>query len=361
MKYEYKLNCIYFYLTEGCNLACRHCWIKPKFQNGEHVYPALDFDLFKSIIAQAKPLGLDSVKLTGGEPLLHPKILAILRHIRENDLFLTVETNGVLCTPEIVQELQQHKKVFISVSLDGVDATTHEWVRGVKGSFEAALTGIRNLVQGGYKPQIIMSIMPHNKNQMEALVHLAEDLGAGSVKFNIVQPTARGEQMHAAGETISLEELINLGAWVENTLTQTVKIPLIYSHPAAFKPLHKMFAKDAHGCGMCNIFGIIGVLGNGSYALCGIGESVPEMVFGDAAKNKLADVWQNTPLLQAIRKGLPEKLEGVCRECLVRCRCLGYCIAQNYYRSHNLWANHWYCEEAKKLGLFPKTRLVGGI
>ena len=58
MKQGFSLNTIYFYLTEGCNLACRHCWIAPKFQGGGKSYPALSVELFKSIIQQAKPLGL---------------------------------------------------------------------------------------------------------------------------------------------------------------------------------------------------------------------------------------------------------------------------------------------------------------
>jgi molybdenum cofactor biosynthesis enzyme MoaA len=77
----YPLNQIYFYLTEGCNLRCRHCWIAPKYQSEGNTYPALDLDLFKSIIEQAKLLGLTGVKLTGGEPLLHPAINEILEHI----------------------------------------------------------------------------------------------------------------------------------------------------------------------------------------------------------------------------------------------------------------------------------------
>jgi molybdenum cofactor biosynthesis enzyme MoaA len=71
---RYPLNQIYFYLTEGCNLRCRHCWVAPKYQSGSNSYPALDLDLFKSIIEQAKHLGLTGVKLSGGEPLLHPEI-----------------------------------------------------------------------------------------------------------------------------------------------------------------------------------------------------------------------------------------------------------------------------------------------
>ena len=133
------LATIYFYLTEGCNLACRHCWIAPKYQAGSTIYPSLSYDLFVNIIQQAKPLGLGSVKLTGGEPLLHPNIVELLRFIRAEELGLTIESNGLLCTPEIVEEIKQCKGPFVSVSLDGAKAETHEWVRGVEGSFEMAL------------------------------------------------------------------------------------------------------------------------------------------------------------------------------------------------------------------------------
>ncbi|MBI5400016.1 SynChlorMet cassette radical SAM/SPASM protein ScmF [Candidatus Saganbacteria bacterium] len=354
-----KLNCIYFYLTEGCNLFCRHCWIQPKFQNGQHVFASLPLDLFKSIIEQAKPLGLTGVKLTGGEPLLHPDIKAILDYIIVNKLNLTVETNGVLCTAELAQKMKTAKGAFVSVSVDGADAATHEWVRRVPGSFAAAWTGVRNLVTAGFKPQVIMSIMRRNKDQIEDVVKLAEKNGAGSVKFNLIQPTARGKEMHENDETLSLEELVELGAWIENTLAKQVKIKLIYSHPVAFRPLGRIFGKEnAVGCGTCGIFGIIGVLSNGHYALCGIGETVPEFNFGDAAKDKLADVWQNNPMLNKIRDGLPKDLEGVCHDCVMKNRCLGFCLAQNYYSTKNLWASFWYCQQAHNKKLFPRTRLI---
>ena len=356
-KRKYYLNCIYFYLTEGCNLRCRHCWIEPKYQTKNHSYASLDLDLFRSILKQAKPLGLSSVKLTGGEPLLHPQIHEIFDSILTQNLRLTVETNGVLCTPEMAQKMARHKNSFVSVSLDGTKAETHEWMRGVEGCFEEALQGIRNLVKAGFRPQIIMSIMRHNKDQIEALVHLAESLGAGSVKFNIVQPTARGEKMHEAGETLSIEELIEIGEWVENTLSSSTSLRIYHSHPLAFRPLGKMFGNNGDGCGVCGILGILGVLANGSYALCGIGETVPELVFGHAATDRLEDVWNNTKLLEELREGLPDRLEGICGECLMKARCLGECVAQNYYRSKNIWAGYWYCEESRKRGLFPESRL----
>lgn len=352
------LGMLYFYLTEGCNLRCRHCWLAPQFQTEKKRYPALEPDLFRHILHQAKPLGLTGVKLTGGEPLMHPQIGTILAILREEKLRFNVETNGVLCTSELARDLVGSGMYHVSVSLDGADTETHEWVRGVEGCFDAAVSGIRNLVAAGIRPQVIMSLMRRNVGQIEGFVRMAESLGASSVKFNLVQPTARGEKMHEKGETLGIEELISLGKWIENDLARAAKIRLFFSHPAAFRPLGKMFGREGD-CGICGIRGILGVLAGGSYALCGIGETVPELVFGHASTDSLCDVWGGSPVLKEIREGMPLRLEGVCGECLMKGVCLGSCIAQNYYRSRNLWAPHWFCEEAQRQGLFPEMRLQG--
>ncbi len=356
-KREFPLNQLYFYLTEKCNLRCRHCWIAPTYQSEGASATALDFELFLHIIDQAILLGLSAVKLTGGEPLIHPRIGEILDYLRCQELSLTIETNGVALSAELAAKIKACEGPSVSVSLDGSDAQTHEWMRGVRGCFDAALSGIKNLVAVGIRPQVIMSLIRRNRDQMEQVVRLAESLGAGSVKFNMVQPTARGERLHEAGETLSMDELVELGRWVETELSAKTRLRLFYSHPMAFRPLNKMFGEQGDGGGQCGILGILGVLGNGSYALCGIGETVPELVFGHAGRDRLEDLWNNNPILQNLRNGLPRRLQGICGDCLMKGVCLGNCVAQNFYRSKSLWAPHWYCEEAAKRDLFPTTRL----
>ena len=75
---RWPLHQIYFYLTEGCNLACRHCWLAPGFDADGSTYPTLPVELFETAIREGKPLGLHEIKLTGGEPLLHPQITRLL-------------------------------------------------------------------------------------------------------------------------------------------------------------------------------------------------------------------------------------------------------------------------------------------
>lgn len=354
----YPLRELYFYLTGDCNLRCRHCWIEPKYLLAEKSSSSLDKTLFTEIIAQAEPLGLNGVKFTGGEPLLHPRITDLIAIVKERGLRLVVETNGTLCSLEIAEKISSLENAFVSVSIDATDPEIHEWIRGKKGCFAEAVTGVENLVKAGLRPQIIMTIMRRNKDQIEPIVRMAESLGAGSVKFNILQPTARGEQMFAAGETVDIAELISLGKWVDEELSKTTSLRLYYDQPLAFRSLRGMFnAKTGNGCQTCGIFRILGVLANGSYALCGIGETVPELVFGNAGQDSLKDVWEKSAVLNDIREGLPERLQGICSDCLLKNVCLGSCIAQNYYSNHDLWAPHWYCEEAYNRGLFPTSRL----
>jgi SynChlorMet cassette radical SAM/SPASM protein ScmF len=353
---NWSLNQIYFYLTEGCNLACRHCWLAPGFDVDGSAYPTLPVELFKVAIKEAKPLGLSGVKLTGGEPLLHPQFTQILEIVRQAELRLTIETNGVLCTPAMAKEIAKAPNRFVSVSIDGADAATHEWVRGVPGCFEKACQGVRNLAAADTAPQVIMSIMRCNADQVEALVRMAEELGASSVKFNIVQPTARGEQLHKTDENLGIEELVKLGRHVEVDLAPGTQIQLFFDYPLAFRPLSRLASGD--GCDTCGILSILGVIPTGQYALCGIGEHVPELIFGTVGEDRLEAIWQENKILRDLREGMPARLTGVCARCLMRHLCLGSCIAQNYYKEGSLWAPFWFCEQAAEAGLFPESRLV---
>ena len=352
----FALSQLYFYLTQGCNLRCRHCWLAPQFDEDGTRHPTLPVELFETAVREAKPLGLTGVKLTGGEPLLHPQFLDLLGIVRQEQLSLNIETNGFLCTPQVAAEIAGCPQRSVSVSLDGVDGQTHDWVRGVAGSFEQAKQAVQNLVAAGTPPQIIMSVMRCNADQVDAMVRLAESLGAYSVKFNIVQPIARGEAILGRDDALRVKELIELGRHVERNLVPSTSLRVVFDLPLAFRPLSRLSAGD--GCSVCGIHSILGVIPTGHYALCGIGEHIPELVFGQIGGDPLEDLWQNTSVLDELRAGLPGRLEGVCSRCLMRGLCLGSCIAESYYRTGSLWAPFWFCKEAEEEGLFPPSRLA---
>jgi len=346
----------YVYLTAGCNLACQHCWLSPVYQPRCTTGGHLEFDLFKLALEEGIPLGLQSVKLTGGEPLLHPDFLNMVDLLKEMNLGLTIETNATLMTPNIARHLREHSTLgHISVSLDGARPETHDQFRSVPGAYEKAVAGIRMLVTEGYHPQVIMSLHAGNADEIEELVELAEEWGAGSVKFNLIQPSGRGELMAERGKILDLKRLVEMGKWVEHDLQKRVGIPLFYSWPMIFHSLDSLLK---HGNDSCGIHNILGILANGSLAMFDIGMEIPEMPYGKLGADRVAGVWRENKVLQTIRRDLPEKLEGVCGKCLFKWQCLGSCVAENYHQERRLTAPFWFCLKAEEAGLFPFHRTV---
>ena len=349
------LNTYYVYLTAGCNLACQHCWLSPTYQSSGGTGGHLDYDLLAQAIGEGMPLGLSSVKLTGGEPLLHPDFVKIVDLMQEKGLNLNIETNGKLMDGSLACYLKEKSTLgHISVSLDGACAATHDPFRGVKGSFDKAVQGIRYLVEVGFHPQVIMSLHPGNVKEIEDLVRLAESLGAGSVKFNLIQPTGRGAVMTERGKVMGIEKLVEIGRWVEHDLQKQTGLSLHYSWPMAFHSLRHLMD---NGNDTCGIFGILGLLPEGLFAMCGIGIQIPELSYGRIGQDALVDVWYRHPTLRALRQSLPEKLEGVCGACIFQAQCLGSCVAENYHQSKRLTAPYWFCEQAVQRGVFPGERL----
>jgi SynChlorMet cassette radical SAM/SPASM protein ScmF len=349
---------LYVYATNGCNCACQHCWIVPE-DSGNAGRPVhfLDPQVFAAAVREARPLGLSSVKWTGGEPTIHPHFDRLLNIQKEHGLSGRLETNGMQVTAELALLLRDCGVAGVSVSLDGATARTHDALRNVSGGFERTLAGIGNLVKAGYRPEIIMSLMRANVSELEALLDLAVEKGAGAVKLNIIQPTLRGAALHNVGDDLSIEEILALNQRLQNELQPRYDLPIFLDVPMAFRPLGHLV--EGEGLSSCGILGILGLLADGYYALCGVGEHIPELVYGQAGVGRLAEIWSGHPLLRELREGLPNDLQGVCGQCLMKKVCLGSCVAMNYQQGQGLLAPYWFCERAYAERLFPESRLKG--
>jgi radical SAM protein with 4Fe4S-binding SPASM domain len=137
---------------------------------------------------------------------------------------------------------------------------------------------------------------------------------------------------------------------LEDTLLVSLDVPL------AFRPLSRIVSGSQSG--VCNILHVLGVLPNGEYALCGAGQHEPELMMGQVADQPLARLWQQHPLLQSLRAGLPQQLQGICGRCLMKAACKGSCVAANYQAGGDLFAPYWFCQQAMDAGIFPISRLA---
>jgi SynChlorMet cassette radical SAM/SPASM protein ScmF len=344
---------LYVYAAGSCNLACRHCWIVPKFQTEGFGGPYVKLEHVEKAIREGKPLGLRSIKLTGGEPLLHPQFRQLVTLIDEAGLDITIETNGTLVDGSMAQFLKTKSRVsFISVSLDGATAETHDALRSVPGSFRQAVSGLQNLVEVGFRPQVICTLHKGNVSEMADVVILAEKSGCGSVKFNNVQNIGRGEKFQE-DQGFEVAEIIELFERVKHEIEPQSHISVFFDIPFAFYSIHKLLEKSL---GRCTVKNILGMLATGELALCGIGTTIPELIYGKIEADNLRDVWCASLGLSSLREQVPQQLKGVCGQCIHRDFCLGSCIANNFHIAGSLDAPYTFCDQADQLGLFPISR-----
>jgi len=353
---KFKLATVYLYF-KYCNLKCRHCWINPPYT--EEVSVKEDELTIKEIISaleECRALGMQGIKLSGGEPFSRPDIFELLNYCKENKLSITVETNGTLIREKEAKALKEAGVWHIAVSLDGPTAEIHEALRQVEGSFEKTLEGIRYLKEQGLNLQIIIALWRGNVEHIKSTIVLAKALGANSVKINPINSIARADTMSQKNETLSVKETIDFYLKLKAELKKEPKINVIFDIPPAFQPM-----VDGHfePFSTCGIFGILGILGDGRISICGIGSTTETLVLGYVGKDSIKDIWQNHPVLKEIRQGVPKKMQGICGKCLFMHYCLGKCRAEAYYETGSLLAPLSFCQIAYEAGLFPESRIVG--
>lgn len=194
------LRMVAWEITRSCNLSCVHC----RAAACRGPYPdELDtvrcLGLLDEIAAFARPV----VILTGGEPLLRPDVYEIAAYGTALGLRMVLATNGTRLDDAVARRLIGAGIQRVSVSLDGLDAASHDAFRQVPGAFDGALAGIAALRAAGLEFQINTTVTRENLSQLPGILALAERLGAAAHHIFLLVPTGRGKDL--AGQEIDAE------------------------------------------------------------------------------------------------------------------------------------------------------------
>ncbi len=186
---EYKPRLVFWEVTKGCNLRCIHCRATAtELTSPADLSTARALDIITQIAAFANPI----LVLSGGEPLYRTDIFQLAKFGTERGLRVALATNGTLVTKEIARKIVDSGVKRVSISLDGVNAATHDTFRGIPGAFDAAIYGFRNLKEIGMPVQINMTIARHNAKQLPAVLDMVRDLGADALHTFLLVPVGCG-------------------------------------------------------------------------------------------------------------------------------------------------------------------------
>ena len=158
------------------------------------------------------------IRLTGGEPTLHPQFLQILDEVASHDAWVTVFTNGRWHNPEqLVRHVQKQSRVSgLLISLHGATADSHEAFSGVPGSFEETVANIRLAIDHGITVSLSTVITRHTWNEIDAVVELGRELGVDHVAVNryigAPLPEIEPTQGQVASAVSRIQDLVEDGA-----------------------------------------------------------------------------------------------------------------------------------------------------
>ncbi|HWS48756.1 MAG TPA: radical SAM protein [Candidatus Methanoperedens sp.] len=181
-----KPTSIIFNLTPNCVLKCRQCdiWKNPPEKH-------LTFNEAKIIIDRLHSwLGNCYIFFTGGEPLMNKDLPKIIGYAYSLGIISHINSNATLLDKPMAKKLVENHLYAISISIDGATAKTHDYLRGVPGTYGKAIKAIKYLQETPSKPYIYINtvMMKQNVAELEKLIKIAKKNETNGISFQCLLP-----------------------------------------------------------------------------------------------------------------------------------------------------------------------------
>lgn len=192
-------------LTDKCNMRCVYCMSEDMvFQPNEDLMTTAEILRLIKIFAQ---MGIDKIRLTGGEPSIHPDLISIVRGIRANGITrISMTTNG-LRLADLSRPLKDAGLERVNVSVDTLDAERfHRVTRW--GHLDKVLEGIYAAEAAGLTPLKINAVVARGFNEAD-VVELARLTLTHPWQVRFIEMMPFGDvASFAQGATVSQAEIM---------------------------------------------------------------------------------------------------------------------------------------------------------
>lgn len=156
-------------VTDRCNFRCRYCMPREKFGSNHAFMPRrsfLSFEEIEKVVVSCKELGLEKVRITGGEPLLRPKLHELIKKLSKLNLDIALTTNGSLLRKH-AKELAAAGLDRVTISLDALSQEIHTKMTDSQTSIETILDGIDAAIEFGLTPVKVNCVVQKGVNEAE--------------------------------------------------------------------------------------------------------------------------------------------------------------------------------------------------
>ncbi|MBU1193865.1 MAG: 12,18-didecarboxysiroheme deacetylase [Proteobacteria bacterium] len=187
-------------MTRRCNLKCVHCYARSEDISYDN---ELTHEQSLAMIDDLAAFGVPVLLFSGGEPLVHPRLMEYAQYAVSKGMRAVISTNGTLITEEKAKILKDIGLSYVGISLDGMEET-HDKFRGVKGAFQKAMHAIDNCQKAGIKVGLRFTINKRNVQDIPGIFDLLEKKNIPRACFYHLVYSGRGSEI--AKEDLSHEE-----------------------------------------------------------------------------------------------------------------------------------------------------------
>jgi len=327
----YKLRELKLEILSRCPLRCPHCSSEASLEQTD----ALDPDLVLPLVRTFVSLGGESMAISGGEPLEHPRLLDILVAIAGQGIVTTLYTSGTHGTNGLVpisMGLAEELKPLIGgvvFSLQGATASEHDGFTGRSGSFQATLSSLAACQRAGIPLSVHFVPTAADYRSLPSLVVLLKRLGVPRVSLLRFVPHGRGAHHPLALDTGQLRELRSI---VESL---AVDSGIVVRTGSPYRILH-LPSSPPCTAGIDRLL----ITPEGTAYPC---DAFKGFDYEDAYRNVFAAgleaVWTRSRFLERVRC-LVGELPAACRGCSHAATCGGGCLAQRAFAARALDASN---------------------
>lgn len=256
-------------VLRACPNSCIHC--SAPSRQGE----ILSRSEIERAIDEALELGSYLVTFDGGEPMLRDDLCQMVAHV-DSRAISAAFTSGYRLTEALAFRLKQSGLYAARVSIDSPHPSDHDRVRGRKGAFSDALSGIRNALAAGLLVDMFMVVSPSNIDHLEDAFELADELGVH--ELSLYEIVAVGRWADHADEVLSPQDIKKLESFHKEK--NRGKGPRVTAFPY-------QLGKEMFGCFAGRRWMHIDASGNALPC------AYMPLAFGNIKEKSLGDLWRD--------------------------------------------------------------------
>ena len=325
-------------LTSKCNERCVHCYIPHKYK----LYNIED-NLYYSTLEQLSKMGVLSVTLSGGEPMLHPHFKDFLRAAKKYDFYVNILSNLTLLDDETIQIMKEGNVSSVQVSLYSMIPEHHDAITKLPGSFEKTKAAILKLIENDLPLHVSCPTMKGNKDDFGDVLRWCHEHKIRAQTDYIMMAQYNHETENLANR-LSVEEA---GKVISSIMADDLDYQTSILAPDFIQRCKEnQFNPERRLCGV----GISSccMVANGNVYPCA---GWQEMVLGNLNETPLQEIWNNSEKIKWLR-GLKMKDlgGGECCKCDKAAFCAP-CMVRNANESptgNPLEINRHFCAVAAK-------------